>query len=136
MFNDVPITFLPGRESLLFISQISDTEVLLGYSSVWVGDHYLGVDIPCLTVSGQPYDVHFEQTDVVTSVWYGGREYPATGSFISGWIKGKSRVGKSNSAHNSPASPSFDCEINIDCTWPDNTLTMKITSIVPSSRFN
>ena len=121
--------------SSLDFDKVSDTKVRLYCLSTW-GETTLAITIPEITVSGKPYDVTFDCSCGETTVIYDDVEYTSVSTAINGWIKlaeppGVSLENDGDISRDSPATPDYNCDINIDCNVEGKMLSLKITSMSP-----
>ena len=120
------------KQSFIDLSKVTPDKVMIFCHTEWNGD-ILNIYIPIIMLSGKPYDVTFESSCDESMVSYKGIEYSSIKSKTEGWIKRPDKIGHGVSSKFSPATPDYDCEINIECTIGDKILKLTISSI--SSNF-
>lgn len=120
------------KRSFIDLSKVTPDKVSMVCHTEWNTD-ILNIYIPIIMLSGKPYDVTFESSCDESMVSYKGIEYSSIKSKTEGWIKRPDKIGHGVSSKYSPATPDYDCEINIECTIGDKILKLTISSI--SSNF-
>lgn len=128
IYNGIELSGNKYEDGQLMISKNTDDEINLLCLSTW-NNIPLDIYIPKITLSGKPYDVTFVCTSCISEVSFNNMSYKDVYTTINGWIKQKR-------TRTSPATPQYECEINIKCVIDNKTLSYIITAVRPWSSLN
>jgi hypothetical protein len=129
LYNDQALDNFQYDLSHIDVRKVSDNEVFLFCFSKW-DDTTLIISIPVVAVLGQPHDAIFDYLSNDATVTYNGIEYTSINSTIKGSIKEiETQQSSDNDGGSDPATPSYDCEINIECNVNGKVLNFKILSV-------
>ncbi len=108
------------------IHKVSDNEVSLHCISASEDAKY-EITIPTIALSGKPYDVTFDCQSHDATIKHNSNEPVTTSATVKGWIKIEETRAASYNREGDPATPAYDCEINISCKLDGKELRLKIT---------
>ena len=126
-FDNVELKGLK-EENAFNLNKVSANKVSMYCKTQW-GEDVLKIRIPGFILTGKRWDVQFSDSNQLTEVDFKGVKYTSVNCSISGWIKLAETKTMSDITTKSPATPDYDCEINIECLLNSKKLTLKILDI-------
>lgn len=130
-YDGTLLEYLQRDGSHLSIEKLSDTEVSLECVSEWGEETNFKISIPYIPVSGVPDNAALDYTSTEVVVIHNETEYTSVGTSIKGWIKEENFEENKNTRSNAGLDiymPSYNCDIEIECTLDGKKLIITITS--------
>lgn len=131
IYDGIALENFRGDFSYIDIRKVSEDKVSLFCYSEW-GNTVLTINIPYISINGEPYDVEFDCSSKNAIVSYDDIQYTSVMTYINGWITEVQAVQSDISeSDGDPATPDYNCEINIECNLSGKVLNLKIYSVNP-----